>query len=128
MPHTRVVFYQEEPGNAPVVSWLMKLKHSDPKGWLNCRTRIEQLATFGHDLRRPASDMLREGIRELRARHLKVQYRILYFFVGQNVAILAHAIIKGGLEVGPEEIEKALVRKSKFLKNPKAHTYEEWEE
>ncbi len=40
-----------------------------------------------------APDYLRDGIYELRAKHIHVQYRILYFFDGQNIAILAHAII-----------------------------------
>ncbi|MBW4640803.1 MAG: type II toxin-antitoxin system RelE/ParE family toxin [Gloeocapsa sp. UFS-A4-WI-NPMV-4B04] len=37
---------------------------------------------------------LTDGIYELRAKHIRVQYRILYFFYGQNVAILAHAITR----------------------------------
>lgn len=125
MPQTKVIFYQEEPGCAPVVNWFRKLQKSNPKAWSNCRVRVEQLAAFGHELRRPASDMLRDGIRELRTKHLKVQYRILYFFHGQNIAILAHSIIKRGSEVDFDEIDVAVERMNRFKANPKLHTYEE---
>jgi phage-related protein len=125
MPHTKVIFYQESSGNSPVVDWFKKLRKSNPKAWANCFVRVEQLAIDGHELRRPASDMLRDGIRELRAKHIKVQYRILYFFHGQNVAVLAHSIVKPGSEVDADEIETAIERMKKFKANPKLHTYEE---
>jgi Phage derived protein Gp49-like (DUF891) len=54
-----------------------------------------------------------------------VQYRILYFFYGQNVAILAHAITKNTDQVPVEEIERAMKRKQLFEENPKIHTYVE---
>ncbi|WP_258002632.1 type II toxin-antitoxin system RelE/ParE family toxin [Fischerella thermalis] len=94
MPETRVVFYQEEEGEVPVLEWLTRLLKEDRKGYANCVARIKQLAASGYELRRPAADYLRDGIYELRAKHIHVQYRILYFFHGQNVAILAHAITK----------------------------------
>lgn len=62
------------------------------------------------ELRRPAVDYLRDGIYELRAKHIRVQYRILYFFSGQNVAILAHAITKDEAQVPDMEIERAVQR------------------
>jgi phage-related protein len=54
-----------------------------------------------------------------------VQYRILYFFYGQNVAILAHAMMKDTDRVPVVEIERAMKRKELFEKNPKIHTYVE---
>jgi hypothetical protein len=54
-----------------------------------------------------------------------VQYRILYFFYGQNVAILAHAITKNTDRVLVVEIERAMKWKQLFEKNPKIHTYVE---
>jgi len=62
--------------------------------WANCRAKIELLGNFGHELRRPAADFLRDGIYEFRAKQGRVQYRILYFFHGRNVAILAHCLTK----------------------------------
>jgi phage-related protein len=80
MPGTRVAFYRDADGQAPVVNWLRDLMKTNPKAWAHCRARIEMLAQFGHELRRPAADYLPDGIYELRAKQGHVQYRILYFF------------------------------------------------
>lgn len=124
MPETQIIFYQDEDGTVPVVEWLKELKKKNPKGFINCLARIQQLQTLGHELRRPASDYLRDDIRELRAKHRNVQYRIFYFFQGQNIAILAHAIIKKGSAVPNIDIEKTIKRKNIFEQNPTAHTYQ----
>lgn len=128
MPKTHVVFYQEEDGEVPVLQWLMQLVKENRKGYANCVARIKQLADSGYELRRPAADYLRDGIYELRAKHIHVQYRILYFFHGQNVAILAHAITKEEAAVPPIDIERAIARKLLFEENSEAHTYEEEQE
>jgi hypothetical protein len=128
VPETNVVFYQEEDGEVPVLEWLTRLLKEDRKGYANCVARIKQLATSGYELRRPAADYLRDGIYELRAKHIHVQYRILYFFHGQNVAILAHAITKEQAAVPSIDIERAIERKRLFEENPEAHTYVEEEE
>lgn len=128
MPQTQVVFYQETDGEVPVLEWLTRLVKQNRKGYANCVARIGQLAASGYDLRRPAADYLTDGIYELRAKHIRVQYRILYFFSGQNVAILAHAITKEEEAVPAIDIERALLRKRLFVENPAAHTYVEEEE
>ena len=128
MPETQVVFYQETDGEVPVLEWLVQLLKQNRKGYANCVARIGQLAANGYELRRPAVDYLSDGIYELRAKHIRVQYRILYFFHGQNVAILAHAITKEQEAVPAIELERALERKRLFEENPEAHTYVEEEE
>lgn len=125
MPETQVVFYQETDGEVPVLEWLMQLLKQNRKGYANCVARIGQLATNGYDLRRPAVDYLTDGVYELRAKHIRVQYRILYFYSGQNVAILAHAITKEEEAVPAIDIQRALRRKHLFTENPEAHTYVE---
>jgi len=69
-----------------------------------------------------AADLLRDGVYELRARFGTVNYRLLYFFHGQNVAVLAHAITKED-EIPTVEIDRALERKMAFAANPSAHTF-----
>lgn len=125
MPETKVVFYQDQDGETPVLEWLKMLLKQDRKGYANCVARIQQLASAGYELRRPAADYLRDGIYELRAKHVRVQYRILYFFSGQNVAILAHAITKDEDQVPDIEIERTIQRKVQFEANPAVHTYVE---
>ncbi len=84
--------------------------------------RIRRLAEEGHELRRPETDLLRDGIHDLRAKRGNVNYRILYFFHAQNVAILAHALTKED-KVQPADIERAIRRRAAFLRDPERHTY-----
>ena len=123
MPRTHVAFYQDADGQAPVVNWLRELMKSNEKAWAHCRARIELLAQFGHELRRPAADYLRDGIYELRAKQGHVQYRILYFFHQRQIAILAHSLTKEDT-IPPVEIERAIKRKKLFESNPRKHTCE----
>jgi phage-related protein len=82
------------------------------------------LAELGHELRRPEGDYLRDGIYELRARKGRVNYRILYFFHGRNVAILTHAITKQK-QLPAIEIDRAIARKRQYEVAPQRHTHEE---
>ena len=123
MPKTRVLFYQGADGESPVLNWLQELMQTNQRAWANCRSRIELLAQLGHELRRPAADYLRDGIYELRVRQGHVQFRLLYFFHGRQVAILAHGLTKEE-DVPVGDIERAIKRKQLFQANPAAHTYE----
>jgi hypothetical protein len=55
-----------------------------------------------------------------------VNFRILYFFAGRNVAILGHALTKEG-KVPKADIERALRRKQAFEAAPARHSYLEGE-
>ena len=79
---------------------------------------------MGHELRRPSADYLRDGVYELRAKQGKVQYRILYFFNGKDIAVLGHSIVKKTSAVPNKDIELAVQRKKKFEQNPQKHTYQ----
>jgi hypothetical protein len=114
---------QEADGEVPVMNWLRALLKTNERAWSHCRARIELLAQFGHELRRPAADYLRDGIYELRAKQGHVQYRLLYFFHGRQVAILAHSLTKED-RIPNADIERAIKRKRLFESNPEAHTYE----
>ena len=121
MPKTKVIFYHEDADTVPALDWLdtLPLKALD-----KCRVRIERLRELGHELRRPEADYLRDGIYELRIGLGGKNYRILYFFHGQTVAVLAHGMIKERV-VPFGDIDKAIMRKTKFEKDPKGHTYQE---
>lgn len=93
-----------------------------PKAYAKCVVRIRRLVELGHELRRPEADFLRDGIYELRARLGTVNYRMLYFFHGRNVAVLAHAITKEN-EIAVDEINRAVERKRAFVASPIAHTF-----
>ena len=124
MPQTNVIFYQDDNGYVPVLEWLRDLHRRDRRAYAKCVVRIQRLAALGHELRRPEADLLRDGIYELRTRRGRVQYRILYFFHGQNVAVLGHALTKES-RVPPADIDRAIQRKEAFERDPARHRYEE---
>lgn len=124
MPATEVIFYRDERGQALVVEWLRELRRKDKKAYAKCNARIQVLAQLGHELRRPMADYLRDGIHELRIRHGHANYRILYFFHGQAVAVRAHGLTKEA-EVPDADIEGAIQRKKAFATNPVKHSYPE---
>jgi hypothetical protein len=124
MPKTKVLFYQEAIGRCPVVEWLQELHSMDQAAYAKCAAVIGRLKDDGFELRRPTADMLRDGIRELRAKKGHVNYRILYFFHGKNVAILAHALTKEDA-VPAIDIDRAVARKAAFEADPSKHTYRE---
>ncbi len=124
MPETEVLFYCEADGSAPVVEWLDELAKRDRRAFNKCRQVIVRLATVGHELRRPIADLLRDGVYELRVRVGTVNYRLLYFFHGRDVAVLAHGLTKE--KAIPEtDLKLALKRKEFFEAAPKTHTYKE---
>ncbi len=124
MPPVEVYFFQDEKGRSPVVEWLRELRATDRKGFAKCVARIRRLAQAGYELRRPEAAPLRNGIYELRAWSGRVNYRLLYFFHGRNVVVLAHALTKED-EVPDVDIKRALERKDRFEDDPEKHTYQE---
>ena len=87
------------------------------------------LSAEGHQLRRPVSDYLRNGIYELRFRTGRVQYRLLYFFHGQT-AVIVDGLQKTGGAVPDIDIQRTLNRKAEFESAPAGRTtrHEEWRE
>ncbi len=127
MPETEIIYYCDKDGTAPVLEWLTSLADKNRKAAEKCLIRIETLRQMGHELRRPIADYLRDGIHELRTRQGNVNYRVLYFFHGKNVAILAHGLVKEK-EVPDVDIERAVERKRRFEEAPAKHTYREGDE
>lgn len=119
---TPVIFYRDENGSVPLLDWLDDLTQ---KARLACLTRIELLKELGHQLRRPHADYLRDGIYELRVKIEGVNYRMLYFFHGQQAIVLSHGITKQKAAVPPAEIERARLRKKAFEASPQRHTHKE---
>jgi phage-related protein len=124
MPQTDVLFYQEAEGDVPVLDWLCALADKNPRAAEKCQAAIERLAELGHELRRPAADLLRDGVYELRVRVGRVNYRVLYFFHGRGVAVLAHGLTKEK-QVPKADIKRAIERKKRFEQDPDSHTYKE---
>ncbi len=116
-----VVFSQEQDRTVPFLLWFDEL---NPKIKAKCKVKIERLKLLGHNLRRPESDYLRDGIYELRVGFRGMNYRILYFFHCAATVVISHGITKEQI-VPFREISKAIENERKFAQNPKLHTYEE---
>ena len=89
-----------------------------------CLLRLERLEELGHELRRPEADILTDDIHELRAKHRRVNYRMLYFSYGRDAVVVSHGFTKQRATVPPREIELALRRKRCFEANPEQHTFD----
>ncbi len=122
MPITEVIYYRESDGSVPVLNWLRELGRRDRRAAAKCVAQISLLRQFGHELRRPTADYLRDGIYELRVRVGRSQHRVLYFFHGETAVVLVHALTKER-QVPPMEIERALARMRAFKKNVALHTH-----
>lgn len=122
MSAVRVIFYKEDDGTVTITDWLDGLQ---PKPRAKCLKWIGLLRTFGHDLRRPESGYLRDGIHELRVRFQRLNYRMLYFFSGNQAVVLTHGL-KKEKGVPPKETDRAVGLKKNFEADPQTHTFQ-WE-
>ena len=119
MPGTDIVIYKDEDGSVPLIEWL---ETQTPKVQDKCIALIELLASRGRELRRPHADYLDRGIYELRPTVRHVQYRVLYCFVGRNVVLLTHGLVKTK-KIPAQQIDKAIEHREKFIHNPQRHSY-----
>ena len=114
-----IFFFRYDKGDCTILNSLDSLP---PKIEAKARVRIERLAEFGNKLKRPEADFLRDGIYEIRFRDVKIQYRILYFFLGQNAIILSSLITKEQ-EVQRKEIDRCIANKKLVESNFELYTY-----
>lgn len=117
-----VVFFREADGRVPLLEWFDELPaEAVPR----CIAKLQLLAWFGHQLRRPHTDLLRDGIHELRVKSRGLNLRLLYFFDGQRAVVVSHGITKQQAQVPTTEIELARHRMLAFRDDPRRHTYRE---
>jgi hypothetical protein len=106
VPPTRLAFYREEGGTFPFLEWFDSLPE---KAQDKCFVRLERLRAMGHELR--------VGLHG-------VQYRMLYFFHRAEAVVVSHGMVKERV-VPAREIDRAILRKTRFAAAPRKHTYEE---
>jgi len=121
MPTTEVRLYQERDGTVPVLDWLKELQRKNRAAFEKCLFLLDLLEEFGHELRRPRADLLRDGVYELRTEVRNVNYRLLYGFVGKDIAVVAHALIKKA-RVPDRDIDLAVRRLELVRRSPRTHT------
>jgi phage-related protein len=113
--------YRDDDGSVPLLDWLAAIEKRNRTAYRKCRRHLERLAQFGSELRRPVADYLQDGIYELRIRHMHLNYRILYGFVGNDVVLVSHGITKERV-VPANEIERAVQRLARFQANPSKYS------
>jgi phage-related protein len=120
MPVTNVILFQEDDGSIPIRDFLDGLQ---AKAQERCLAKLDLLHQFGHELRRPITEYV-EGtdLYELRIKSHRIHYRILYFFHGQEAAVVSHGFSKEG-KLPPREIDVAILRMNKFKADPERHTF-----
>lgn len=123
MPQTEVHLFKTSAGEVPARDWLDELAEHEPRVYAKCLERIRRLSQLGYELRRPLADYLRDGIYELRIRHEKVNYRLLYFFCGQNISVISHGLTKEK-KVPSSEIDRAIKHKQLVEEDFEKHTEE----
>jgi phage-related protein len=124
VPETTAYSYRDDDGEVPVVDWLRALRRENRKAHAYCVARIRLLAEMEHEMRRPHADYLRDGVYELRTRTGRLNYRVLYFFHGRDVAVLAHGLTKKDA-VPDADIERAIQRKKRYEREPERHRHVE---
>lgn len=124
MPETAIRFFREDDGTVPFLEWLAELEKRKPKAFVKCLYMLDVLRQFGHDLRGPHAGLLRDGVYELRMRVGRVNYRILYGFVGKNVVLVSHGITKES-SVPDADIDLAASRLALYRLDPNRFVSEE---
>ncbi len=104
-----IEFYETLSGFCPVIKFIEKL--TDEKLKTKLRVRIGLLEDKGIYLSEPNAEKLTNtDMWELKVKHKRNEYRILYFFSGVKV-ILVHAFMKKTQKVPRREIKLAEKRK-----------------
>ncbi len=125
MPVCAVLRIREADGRVPFDLWVARLtsagKPHDLVAVPKIMAALQRLADVGHELRRPTSAPLRDGIFELRVSVGRVNYRVLYFFAGPTIAVLSHGCTKERV-VDSIEVDRAVSRRKAYLASPPLHT------
>ena len=107
-----LVFYETRFGRAPALEFLRR----QPKpvraeaGWM-----LEQLQKSGDNMGRPGAAYLDDGISELRLQVERNEYRLLFFFSGQQIVVVTHGFSKKTQRVPKAEIERARELRAEWL-------------
>jgi phage-related protein len=119
MPQIDVLLDRDDDGSVPAIDGLSSLQ-ADARD--RCLARLDLPHEHGHDLRRPQSENLGDGLYELRVRFYRVNDRMPYVFRGRDAAVVSHGLAKERV-VPPGEIAPAFERKRKFETDPERHTF-----
>jgi len=102
--YTKVDFYVDAQGNAPVERFLDSLR---PEPRAKALAIIQILRSQGVAVPFPYSSQVKGKIRELRTQYGKEKIRILYFSDSKRVFILLHGVVKRTNKLKDSDIRAA---------------------
>lgn len=105
----RVIYYPDTRGCTPALEFLLGLTQDEQQ---KAFAYVSYLEERGEGLRRPIAGYLGDKIYELRPKRI----RILYGFVGKELAVILHAFRKKTNEVPPKEKRLAEARLADFIR------------
>ena len=106
-----VIHYETEEGERPLDDFLGR---QEAKARVAFDRRVDLLEAGDLPIKRPYIDTLHGGIKELRFKVNKNQYRIFLFFFFKDKIMFTHGIIKKTDKVPDVEINRALKYKNDF--------------
>jgi phage-related protein len=111
-----IEYYQSEAGRSPVKEFIDSL---DTKSKARVARTLDLLEEFGTDLGMPYAKHLEEQLWELRIRHSRNRYRIIYFLTTGQTFVLLHGLIKKTGPVPRSDLETAERRRDDYLSRRK---------
>ena len=96
-----VDYFEKSDGTYPAEEFILA---QDVKMQAKLFRLISLLEDFGNDLRKPYSELLGEGIFEIRAKQGSDITRVLYFFMAGKKIILTNGFVKKTQKTPPGEI------------------------
>ena len=107
-----IEYYQSESSRYPVEDFIDSL---DTKSRARVARTLDLLEEFGIDLGMPYARHLEKQLWELRVRHSRNRYRIIYFLATGETFVLLHGFTKKTGPVPRAEIELAEKRRKDYL-------------
>lgn len=108
----RIEYYESGVGKVPVAEFIDSL---DTKSRARIARTLDLLEEFGVDLGMPYARHLEKQLWELRIRHARNRYRIIYFLATGQTFILLHGFTKKTGLVPRADIEIAERRRDDYL-------------
>ncbi|MCF7911801.1 MAG: type II toxin-antitoxin system RelE/ParE family toxin [Candidatus Cloacimonetes bacterium] len=112
--HWQIFFCDQDDKYCTITDFLESLPTD---GQIKVLKFLELLSDNGPSLRRPYSDILYDGIHELRLRIGKIYARILYFFVYGDFIILQSGFQKNTDRTPDRLVKQAVSYRNHFLEN-----------
>jgi len=108
----RIEYYRSRTGRSPVKDFIDSL---DPRSKARVARTLDLLEEFGTELGMPYARHIEGQLWELRARHGRNRYRIIYFLATGRMFVLLHGFTKKGGPVPRSDIEIAARRRDSYL-------------